>query len=369
MYSENNDFDSILNRLLANVPDTLDKREGSIIYDALAPAAMELAQCYINLDIYDTQSYILTATGENLDNRIYDYGMKRIEATPAKVIIRITNTAGQLMEVDLGNRFSVPNDYGGYNFSLTEEQSTGLYIAQCETNGDNGNKYIGIVLPLQSINNLGAAEILSIYEYGEDEETDDTLRARALRKINQTAFAGNKAAYREMAIGIRGVEDCRVFPIWNGGGTVKLAIIATNHTLPTQEFVDNVQEEIDPIPNQGEGVGLAPIGHTVTVVAPTQLDININARLTLASTSTISQLEDAITEQIENYIYSVQNDFVEKDTLIIYLSKMSAAILNVEEVLNVASLTINGEAADLVINIDGVNVQYPVLGTVMLSEN
>ena len=35
-------YESILERMLEKVPDNMDKREGSIIYDALAPAAVEL---------------------------------------------------------------------------------------------------------------------------------------------------------------------------------------------------------------------------------------------------------------------------------------------------------------------------------------
>ena len=37
-------FSQILADMLARVPNDLDKREGSIIYDALAPAAVELAE-------------------------------------------------------------------------------------------------------------------------------------------------------------------------------------------------------------------------------------------------------------------------------------------------------------------------------------
>ena len=370
MFSENNDYNSILTRLLSNVSDTLDKREGSIIYDALAPAAMELAQCYINLDIYNNQSYLLTAIGTNLDNRVADYGLTRISATASQVLITITDINDELMSVDIGSRFSVPNDYGGYNFTIIENQSSGVYLAECETLGSAGNTYTGMLLPLQSINNLGNAVLTSIYKPGEDEESDDILRARALRKLNQTSFAGNKAAYREMAIGIDGVEDCKVFPVWDGGGTVKLAIIAANHTLPTQEFIDNVQTQIDPLQNQGEGIGLAPIGHSVTVVSPTKLDINISATLTIKSSSTIEQLQSSIVQQIQNYIYSVQNDFVDNDTLIIYLSKISAAILNISDVLNVSSLTINGNATDLEIdNSAGTTIYYPMLGTVTLNAN
>ena len=50
-YSDEMTFDYIMNRMLESVPDTVDKREGSIIYDALSPAAAELAKAYMELDV------------------------------------------------------------------------------------------------------------------------------------------------------------------------------------------------------------------------------------------------------------------------------------------------------------------------------
>ena len=43
-------YEVILQRMLDKVSDNMDKREGSIIYDALAPAAVELQLMYIELD-------------------------------------------------------------------------------------------------------------------------------------------------------------------------------------------------------------------------------------------------------------------------------------------------------------------------------
>ena len=48
---EENDFDTLMERMLENVSDELDKREGSVIYDAIAPAALELANMYVALDV------------------------------------------------------------------------------------------------------------------------------------------------------------------------------------------------------------------------------------------------------------------------------------------------------------------------------
>ena len=42
MYEEMT-FEAILERMLNRIPDSLDKREGSVIYDAIAPAALEIA--------------------------------------------------------------------------------------------------------------------------------------------------------------------------------------------------------------------------------------------------------------------------------------------------------------------------------------
>ena len=42
-------YDYFMQSMLANVPDDLDKREGSVIWDALAPAALELDTAYMFL--------------------------------------------------------------------------------------------------------------------------------------------------------------------------------------------------------------------------------------------------------------------------------------------------------------------------------
>ena len=369
-FSEGNDFEDILARLLENVDASLDKRQGSIIYDALAPAAAELAQCYIALDIFSDQTYLLEAVDENLDNRVADYGLIRRQATNSRVEIKIYNTSNELMDLeDLSARFSTPNEFGGYNFSLIERTDIGTYIAECETAGSAGNEYIGELLPLVSINNLGKAEIDTIYKPGEDEETDEELRQRALTKINQEAFAGNKASYKQFVADIDGVEKSKVFPVWNGGGTVKIAIVAANNTIPTQTFIDKVQNDIDPIQNQGQGLGIAPIGHSVTVVAPDRLDINIEATITISEGYTKDELQTSIEQKIKEYLEEVQEKWEDANDLIIYSSKIIAAILGVSQVQNVSNLTINGQSGDLTISITGTNVKFPIFNEVILNEN
>lgn len=368
-FSEGNSFNEILTRCLARVDDNLDKRQGSIIYDALAPACAELAQAYIALDVYMDQTYLLTALGENLDNRVVDYGLTRTPATYARRQLIVYDTNQALMEIDIGSRFSVPNEYGGYNFKVISRLDLGIYLVECETLGAVGNEYIGEVLPLIYINNLGNAVLGEVIKPGEDEESDEELRQKAVAKINQDAFAGNKAGYKRMVEDIDGVEVVKIFPVWNGGGTVKLAVLATDYTIPTTTFIDSLQEMIDPTDASGQGIGLAPIGHEVTVVAPTKLDIDITATITLETGFVIEQVQTAIEQSIANYIDEVQKEWDEKDTLSIYISRVSAAILEVTHVQNVSAVTINSQATDLVINITASNIKFPILNGVVLSES
>ncbi|EQH03085.1 bacteriophage baseplate assembly J domain protein [Clostridioides difficile] len=55
-------FENIIKRMLDSVPDTFDKREGSIIYNALAPVAIELTETYIAMDELLDQTFVDTAS-------------------------------------------------------------------------------------------------------------------------------------------------------------------------------------------------------------------------------------------------------------------------------------------------------------------
>ena len=93
-------YEELLQRCLDRVPNTLDKRQGSIIYDALAPCCVELAQIYIELSGIYEQVFIDTAVGEALDRLVNQNGLTRKEATNA---IR----KGEFnMVVPIGSRFS-----------------------------------------------------------------------------------------------------------------------------------------------------------------------------------------------------------------------------------------------------------------------
>lgn len=62
-------YEELLQAMLDRVPSDVDKREGSVIYDALAPCAYFLAQQDFQLDNFIDLVFPDTALGEYLDRR------------------------------------------------------------------------------------------------------------------------------------------------------------------------------------------------------------------------------------------------------------------------------------------------------------
>ena len=51
-YLDKYTYEYLIAQALSKVPENLDKREGSIIYDSLAPACYELSEFYMELKKY-----------------------------------------------------------------------------------------------------------------------------------------------------------------------------------------------------------------------------------------------------------------------------------------------------------------------------
>ena len=80
---EKKTYETIMADLLKRVPMNIDKREGSVIWDALAPAAAEMAQLYIELDWMLDQYFADTANREYLIRRAAERGLSPKKASHA----------------------------------------------------------------------------------------------------------------------------------------------------------------------------------------------------------------------------------------------------------------------------------------------
>ena len=370
MYSDGNSFEQILNRTLSNeLLSDVDKREGSIVYDTLAPVCMELADAYVKMDILESQLSLLTATGTNLDNRAYEQGMAREQATQAERIgifkkyqvdeqtgeyVKDENDNKILIDMDIpeGSRFVSPeNDNIIYEFIGKDDKDEN--ILRCETYGTAGNEYMGTILPLTAIPDLVEAKITGTHIPAQDTENDDELRTRVVNKLNSLSFGGNIDSYIEKVSGIDGVGTCKVFPAWQYNGSVLLSVVDSSYEPITQSFADRIKEEIDPEESSGKGVGFAPIGHYVTITTPIKSNVKVQFHLDLEAGVTPGNVQEECERRIEEYFNSVRHNFGQDNTLGIYRARIIDTIIEIPEVLNVTDVLLNDVDADIVYTDEG----------------
>lgn len=330
-------YESILEDMLSRVTSDVDKHEGSIVYDALAPCAYQLAQTYFNLTNYIDLFFADTSVDEFLDRKAADYGITRKAAAQA---VRKIETTGA---VDIGTRWGIEDT----TYKIVEILDANIYSAICEQLGTIGNAYSG---ELENIDNVSGvtATLTDIITSGVDEETDDNLRARFYAQIQAPSTSGNANNYKEWALEVAGVGDAKIFPLCNGPGTVKVVIVDSNKQPAASELVQKVHSHIEKV---------RPIGADVTVVSGTAKAINISVIVILASGYSLQTVNSAFTDKITEYFKTIafQTNYVS-------YAKVGTILLSTDGVLDYSGLQLNGTTS----NISLADEEIPVMGNVEL---
>ena len=347
-------YEAILDRSLARVATDVDKREGSLVMNAIAPVSAEHANIYILLDGIIQNGYADTAIRDYLILRCKERGIIPYEATNAVLKGKFN------MEIPLNSRFSL--DELNYKAIAFIESADGFFYYQreCEKVGTEGNKYFGELNSIEYIDKDLTGELVELLIPAEDEEDTEALRTRYLGSFDNNPFGGNKQDYREKTDALDGVGGTVVIPVWNGGGTVKLIIIDSEYNVASNTLVATVQEALDPYP-QGTGTGIAPIGHTVTVVSAVAKSIKVSCKFTLNEGYSWSHIEALAQEAIEAYLLEMRKTWEDEDgKLVVRISQIENRLLNIEGVLDVAKTSINGAESNLTLG----QGELPVFGGV-----
>jgi uncharacterized phage protein gp47/JayE len=360
-------YETILRRMIDKVEEwarehktTVDTREGSLIRTALSPAAVELQQMYISLDEILNESFADTATRNFLIRICAERG---IPVEPATHAIRQGEFTPPELEIPIGSRFSL----NALNYITVEKDSDGIYRMRCETAGFAGNTESGALIPIEHIEGLQTAALTDVLIPGEDEESTEHLRQRYFDSFISQVYGGNIRDYVKKTMSLDGVGSVKVYPVWNGGGTVKEVIMSTDFQVPSTALIDAVQTAIDPVPNQGKGLGLAPIGHVVTIEGVESSEIDITMHLTFVQGWNWDSVKPYVEEAVDAYFYKLADEWDDvpwevdpNATLIVRISQIETRILDLTGILDVQNVTLNGTAANL--EIDPNNI--PTRGTI-----
>lgn len=371
---EKRDFEYYLSQMMTKVPDDIDKRQGSIIYDALAPAAMVMAQQSLSLSNVVKESYIKTADNEFLDYRAIEHGTSRQLATATQVKAKFLDSKGNAIDnVDVGDRFASLGDTPVF-YKVIKINGDLTGTLEAEEVGTRPNGYLGQILPVTPNDVLSWAEIIEISIPAKDNETDEHLRNRLLSTDSWIAYGGNIADYLDMISKISTVGSAQVYPVWQGGGTVKLVILDNDLMPATDTLLKQVKEDIDPIDSESLGYGLAPIDHKVTVVAPEPITIDISTKVEVDTQVDIESSKPKILSAIEDYfkLRRIAWGQINKATgrgyaLTIYRSQILSAIMKVDGVVNASIPTLNGVDDDIALVFNNELSQLPIVGEVNLN--
>lgn len=345
-------FEEVMERMLDRVDDAYDKRESSPIYEALAPAALEIANIYAALgDLFD-ELFADTASREYLERLAIARGITPFPASNTVVQLDVTPA---FVELEIGSGFTSANTA----YTVTEKLADGSYKMVCNDAGEIGNTYLGNVVPADYIEGLETAKITAVLIYGEEEEDTEDFRERYMQSFIANEFGGNKAEYQNKTLAVAGVGAVKVVPAWNGAGTVKLVIVDNAYRKASDELIIHVQEVFDPKQN-GMGEGLAPIGHVVTVGSVEEVSVGITTELTFDTGYDWNSCQLAMNEAVESYFASLRKTWESQNTIMVRISNINSAILSVPGIIDVSNTLLNGAGENLTLTA----YQIPVCGGV-----
>jgi len=292
-----------------------------------------------------------TASREYLIRRAKERGLTPEPATHAILKGEFTPSSIDV----LNKRFNL----GSLNYVVTELISPGVYKVQCETAGTIGNQYLDDIIPIDYIEGLETAKLTQVLIPGEDEEDTEVFRQRYFASFGEKSYGGNVTDYLTKTNSIPGVGSTKVTPIWDGGGTVKLTILDATYNKASSTLIDAVQNAIDPSP-QGEGWGIAPIGHIVTVDTVEEVTVDIAANITFDTGYSWEALQTQAIAALEDYMLELRSDWANQGSLIVRIAQIETRLLAIEGIIDISGTTINGDANNLTLT----TYQIPVLGSV-----
>lgn len=350
MYLE--DSEIIKSRMLEKVANDLNKSEGTFLYDSISPISEEIAQSKLQLDEVLKRVFATTAAengySEELEKRAAEYAIYRKEGNKASGKVKFYGSEGALIP-----KGTIVQTEGTLQYKTLEDVSIINKEASVGVEALNiGTKYnvqsnLIKELPIQI---LGITSVINEegISGGTEEESDEELLNRLLLRQRTPGTSGNANHYKLWATEIAGIGDAKVFPLWNGAGSVKVVVVDSNKHKPNETLLNEVKNNIEI--NR-------PIGAAVTVIGASEKQININAKVVLSNNYTISQIQSKFYYLLEDYF----KEIAFSSSYISY-AKIGNILLSTPGVLDYSELKVNNST----INVGLQEEEIPIVGALEL---
>lgn len=245
-----------------------------------------------------------TAELEHLDRWADIWGVTRTAATFTKGSVTFTGLAGSSIPAGTkvrradGVEFEV--DIGVVFVTTSIAANVTAVTAGAAGNTDSGTE-VTLVSPISGVDSTATAGALT---GGADQEGDDALRARMLKRIQEPPHGGAEHDYEQWALSISDVTRAWVFPEHLGVGTVGVTFVVDDlptGPIPDAAKVTEVQDYLDTV---------RPVTADATAFAPTA--VPLNPQITL--TPNTAEVQAAVEASLEDM---VRRDAVPGGTILV----------------------------------------------------
>ncbi len=312
--------------------------------------ASELYSLYVQAEWTRRQCFPQTAAGEDLDNHAWLRDIGRRQAVKATGTVRffvneeresdVPIPAGTVCMTAVGTRFMTTED-GAVRSGTTQTDVP----VEAEEEGAGGNAapntIVYMALPPAGISACTNPDALV---NGQDQENDESLRARVLESYRRLANGANSAFYRQAAMAFDGVAAVTVLPKARGVGTVDL-VVASQGGKPGQELLSALQSYFDQV---------REIAVDVDVKAPAEHEVDVEAAVTAKAGRQFEEVKSAVEAAVQGWFTG------ERLGSPLTKAELTALIFGVDGVANV---TVSQPAEDLAAE----SSALPVLGTLTVT--
>lgn len=361
-FIKNADVNKIHKRMRDNLPNDIDKSEGSDVWNLTYPTAYEHAYfaqfCIRNALrlIWPEFSY-----GTYADYHGACRGMARRKAQYATGSVKIIGNIG--VNIPKGTVFTTAQ--------IADESVTEFVTTENVSIGDNQTVTVNIIaaiagksgnVPANTIT-VNSDKIVGISSLtnetattgGYDEESDENFieRIKEYDQSQDNSFIGNDNDYRRWALEVDGVGEAVVISpednpnVEDDSGVVNIIIVDSNGVPADTTLCAAVYNHImQPVPLSTDGKKtdgqtttierLAPPGVILEVTAPTTIAISVSGLIELDNTVGIEDIKS-------NFILSISEYLVQaiKDGEVRY-SKIASILSNTAGVADYKNLIVNG---------------------------
>ena len=291
---ENFNEKMLLERMKQSIDENIDTSEGTFTHDMLSPSANEMARIYSSMDYLLEQAFLVDAEGVYLSKKCLEFGVIRKEAQKAVGTVTFTGKLGAKIVLN-----TIISTSAGMQYVTTEEgviDATGEIDIRIESIG-YGLEYNVAAFAIKSINTslTGVEKVTNKEEIKGSmvAESDESLKRRTLERVTYPSASGNAGHYKQWAFEVNGVGACKVVPVWNGPGTVRLVILDANKKTANEALIRNVADHVEL--NR-------PIGALVTVNTAKIRKISISVDIKQYGSDLLENVRKELEKRITKYL-------------------------------------------------------------------